>query len=381
MCVGNNGIVVGDLILKGGGDPWLVKERFWLLLRELRQRGIQRIEGDLVIDDSLFDDAAIARHTLDGRVHRAYNTRPSAVLTNFAVTLFRIRRTGEKLAVDVEPPAVTLRVQNQVIPLSGTCAGRIGGIKMDVVSQGPEQTTVRFHGKYPPTCGEHRRLRRVLPHHQYVYGLFRSLWEEMGGSQTGGWRTGQVPEKARLWVNFKSVPLSAVTRNINKYSNNVMAEAILKTLGAADYGYPGTASKGLAVVAKFRNEALGTSLTNYVQADGSGLSNLNRVSPRQVVELLQHAHSDFHFGPEFVSSMKISGMDGFNPRPFRDPPLVGELRLKSGHIRGVNTLSGYAHAESGRTVAFCIMINGHKSQQWEIDLRVAELSKIIRSSY
>jgi len=190
-----------------------------------------------------------------------------------------------------------------------------------------------------------------------------------------------LPKPLQLLYTIHSEPLGRLALDVNKYSNNVMAEAILKTLGAADYGHPGTASKGLAVVAQFRNETLGTSLTDYVQADGSGLSNLNRVSPRQVVELLQHAHSDFHFGPEFVASMKISGMDGFNPRPFRDPPLVGELRLKSGHIRGVNTLSGYAHTESGRTVAFCLMINGHKSQQWEVDQRVAEFSKIIRLSY
>ena len=100
-----------------------------------------------------------------------------------------------------------------------------------------------------------------------------------------------------------------------------------------------------------------------------------------MVELLQFAYGDFHLGPEFIASMKISGRDGFNPPPFRDPPLVDEMRLKSGHIRGVNTLSGYAHTESGRVVAFCLMINDHRSQQWEIDQRVAELSRFILSSY
>jgi D-alanyl-D-alanine carboxypeptidase len=105
------------------------------------------------------------------------------------------------------------------------------------------------------------------------------------------------------------------------------------------------------------------------------------VSPRQVVELLRFAYADFHLGPEFVASMKISGRDGFNPRPFRDPPLLDEMRLKSGHIRGVNTLSGYAHTASGRVVAFCLMINDHRSQQWEIDQRVAEISQVILSSY
>ena len=365
----NNGILEGDLILKGGGDPWLVKERFWLLLRELRQRGIQRIEGDLVIDDSLFDNAAIARHTLDGRVHRAYNTRPSAVLTNFAVTLFRIRRTGEKLAVDVEPPAVTLRVQNQVIPLSGTCAGRIGGIKMDVVSQGPEQTTVRFHGKYPPTCGEHRRLRRVLPHHQYVYGLFRSLWEEMGGSQTGGWRTGQVPEKARLWVNFKSVPLSAVTRNINKYSNNVMSRNLLLTLGAEYAEIPARPAGGSRAIHEWLEDA-GLEVPGLVVTNGAGLSRDARLTARGLGQLLEH----MHYSPvaaEFKTSLPIAGTDGTVRRRFRGVGKRGQLRLKTGLLRNVRAIAGYAQTVTGKTWVV-VLLHNHSSADGAFGRQIQE---------
>jgi D-alanyl-D-alanine carboxypeptidase/D-alanyl-D-alanine-endopeptidase (penicillin-binding protein 4) len=180
---------------------------------------------------------------------------------------------------------------------------------------------------------------------------------------------------------IRSEPLARLVMDLNKFSNNVMAESILKTMGAVEYGTPGTTTKGLAVVARFLNEDLDAPLNSYIMADGSGLSDLNRFSPHQVVDLLIHAYSDFHIGPEFVASLKLGGVDGWNPRPFRDPPLVGEMRLKSGHIRGVNTLSGYAHTESGRVVAFCVLINDHRSQQWEIDQRMAEISQVLLASY
>jgi len=351
----NNGTLKGDLIFKGGGDPWLVKERFWLLLRELRQRGVQRIEGDLVIDDSLFDNAAIAGQTLDGKVYRAYNTRPSAVLANFAVTLFRIHRNGQRLAVDVEPPAVTLRVENQVTPLSGACAGRIGGILMDVVNEDSDQTTVQFRGKYPPACGEHRRLRRVLTHHQYVYGLFRSLWEEIGGSLTGSWRLGQVPDKARLWVNFKSVPLADVTRNINKYSNNVMSRNLLLTLGAEYVGTPARPAGGSRAIRDWLQDA-GLEVPQLVITNGAGLSRDARLTARGLGQLLEHMYSS-PVAAEFKASLPIAGTDGTVRRRFRGVGKRGQLRLKTGLLRNVRAIAGYAQTAPGKTWVVVLLHN------------------------
>ena len=329
--------IAGNLWALGRGAPDIVEEQLWVAARAIHAHGITLINGDLVVDDRYFDNERFGQRWPGGvQVQEAYHAPIGALMANYSAY-----RKGDEW-VAVEDPALYFGERLHALL-------DLAGVKIS---------------------GEVRR-----PTIDELTTLMLSEGIHPDNSRSG------LPGPLQLLYTIHSEPLGRLVLDVNKYSNNVMAETILKTLGAAEYGHPGTASKGLAVVAQFRNEALGTSLTDYVQADGSGLSNLNRVSPRQVVELLQHAQSNFHFGPEFVASMKISGMDGFNPRPFRDPPLVGELRLKSGHIRGVNTLSGYAHTESGRTVAFCVMINGHKSQQWEIDQRVAELSKIIVSSY
>jgi D-alanyl-D-alanine carboxypeptidase/D-alanyl-D-alanine-endopeptidase (penicillin-binding protein 4) len=153
-----------------------------------------------------------------------------------------------------------------------------------------------------------------------------------------------------------------------------MAETLLRTLGAVEYGAPGTDAKGIAVVTAFLQEQLGITADGFVQADGSGLSAQNRFTPVQVVGLLEYAERDFHVGPELLASLKISGLDGWSPAPFKYAPLKGELRVKSGHIRGVNTLGGILHTASDQLIVFAFMVNGHRAQQWEIDQRMAEMT-------
>jgi D-alanyl-D-alanine carboxypeptidase/D-alanyl-D-alanine-endopeptidase (penicillin-binding protein 4) len=326
-----------DLWALGRGAPDTVEEQLWLASRAIYRRGISRVTGDLVVDDRFFDAARFGEGWPGGaQTSESYHAPISALMANYSA-----RREGTEWVAVADPAMHFGERLKELLGLAG----------------------VRLEGRVrAPSAAELETF--VVP-----------ADVDPGNSRMG------IPEGLELLYTIDSEPLGRLAFDVNKFSNNVMAENILKTLGAAEYGHPGTATKGLAVIARFRNEVLGTELTGYVQADGSGLSDLNRVSPRQVAELLHHAYADFHLGPEFVASLKISGLDGWNPRAFRDPPLLGEMRLKSGHIRGVNTLSGYAHAESGRVVAFCMMINGHRSQQWEIDQRVAELSQIILSSY
>ncbi|MGD8328176.1 MAG: D-alanyl-D-alanine carboxypeptidase [Acidobacteriota bacterium] len=330
-------IIAGDVWALGRGAPDTVEEQLWVAARALSTRGIRRIEGDIVVDDSFFDRQRYGEGWPGGiQVREAYHAPIGALMANYSAY-----RDGNDWVAVQEPDLYFGERLRELLGLAGvTVTG-----------------TVRR-----PTDAEATLLGGVDE-------------IDAGNSRIG------LPDGLTLLYTIHSEPLGRLVLDLNKFSNNVMAENMLKTLGAVEYGPPGTATKGLAVVAKFRHEVLGTALTDYVQADGSGLSDLDRVSPRQVVDLLRFAYGDFHLGPEFIASMKISGRDGFNPRPFRDPPLLDEMRLKSGHINGVNTLSGYAHTESGRVVAFCLMINGHHAQQWEIDQRVAELSQVILSSY
>ena len=333
----NGSLIEGDLWVLGRGAPDTVEEQLWVAAHAIRRQGIERISGDIVVDDRFFDAERYGKGWPGGvQTSEAYHAPISALMANYSA----VRRGDEWVAV----PDAAVHFGERLHELLG-----LAGVAIDGTVRVPDS----------------EELIRV------------AVAADADPENALGTLSGEL----ELLYSIDSEPLGRLVADVNKFSNNVMAETILKTLGAVEYGAPGTMTKGLAVVARFRNEVLGTELTGYVQADGSGLSSLNRVSPRQVVDLLAYAYNDFHLGPELVASLKISGLDGFNPRPFREPPLVGEMRLKSGHIRGVNTLSGYVHTESGRVVAFCVMINDHRAQQWEIDQRVAELSKIILSSY
>lgn len=333
----SEGTLTGDLWVLGRGAPDIVEEKLWLAARALKDTGLDRISGDLVVDDRYFDDRRYPEGWPGGIQRReAYHAPISALMANYAA-----RRVDNRWRA-VEDPALHLGERlRELLALAG----------------------VRLEGRVRrPTAGE----QTAVPPPEAVPAGDDGL---------------HIPGQLTLIHTIRSEPLGRLVLDLNKFSNNPAAECVVKTLGAQDYGPPGTTTKGLATVARFLNEVLGIPLNAYIQADGSGLSALNRFSPRQLVQLLQYAHRDFHLGPEFVSSFKLGGLDGWNPRPFRDPPLVGELRVKSGHIRGVNTLAGYAHTQGGKTLAFCLMVNGHRAPQWEVDQRIAEISRFLLTSY
>jgi D-alanyl-D-alanine carboxypeptidase/D-alanyl-D-alanine-endopeptidase (penicillin-binding protein 4) len=333
----DEGVIRGDLWVLGRGAPDIVEEQLWLAARAIQRRGIERIAGDLVVDDRFFDNRRDAEGWPGGNQTReAYHAPISALMANYSA----YRDGNDWLAV----PDAALHFGERLRELLG-----FAGVDLEGRVRYPSAEEIAAVPSPLDATPENSRVA--------------------------------LPAELSLLYTIHSEPLGRLVMDLNKFSNNVMAETILKTLGAVEYGQPGTTTKGLAVVARFLDEELGTPLNTYIMADGSGLSDLNRFSAHQVVDLLTYAYSDFHVGPEFISSLKLGGLDGWNPRPFKDPPLVGEMRLKSGHIKGVNTLSGYAHAGSGRVVAFCVMINEHSSQQWEIDQRMAEISQVLLASY
>lgn len=333
----HDGVIEGDLWVLGRGAPDLVEEQLWVGARAVRRQGLTRVIGDIVVDDRFFDAVRYAEGWPGGiQVQEAYHAPVGALMANYAA----FRQDDEWRAV--EDPAVHLG--ERLHELLG-----LAGVAVEGRARRPDEAELAL---VPPPVDAVPDRARV-----------------------------GFPEALDLLYTFSSEPLGRLVLDLNKFSNNVVAEVILKTLGAVEFGAPGTTTRGLGVVARFLDEELGIPLNSYVQADGSGLSRLDRFSPRQVVELLDHAWTDFHLGPEFVSSLKVAGLDGWNPPRFRAPPLMGEMRLKSGHIRGVNTLSGYVHTGSGRTVAFCIMVNEHRAAQWEVDDRMAELARLVIESY
>ena len=214
---------------------------------------------------------------------------------------------------------------------------------------------VRFSGDYPSSCGTHRWNRVVLTPTQMLYGVIKSIWEDMGGTLDGELKVGRRTADARLLYSIDSRPLAELIRGMNKYSNNVMTRQLLLTLGAEQYGPPGTEKKGAAAIKDWlRSQKL--MFPGLVLENGAGLSRSARISAEHLGRFLLAAY-DSPFMPEFLSSLPLSGMEGTMRERFRNGPLSGKIRAKTGTLDGVSALAGYLSASRGKTYVVVIMQN------------------------
>ena len=372
-----DGVLDGDLVLKGHGDPFLVVEEFWKMLGDLRARGVQRITGDLVVDDSHFDVPDLDPGAFDGQPFRLYNVVPSAALVNFKAIEFQFFTTNDGKRVDIRmhPYMPNVKITNQLTVKQGKCAGYNYGIEMSV----PEPAVadhVIFSGAFPSACRSHTMHRTLLQPSTYAYGTFKRLWTHWGGTIEGGVREGTAPP-GRPLVVWSSRPLAEIIRPLNKWSNNVMTRLLLYSLAAAEFKPPYTKQQGIDVLHGYLREN-GLDDSDLVIDNGSGLSRDTRVTARFMNDLLRHAYAH-PLMPEFISSMSLNGLDGTTRRRFRGRPEAGRMHLKTGRLDNVAAIAGYVVASSGKTYTLSLLINHANAHQGSgIEIQNAVLRWIYR---
>ena len=351
-----DGVLNGDLYLKGYGDPKLTFEAFWLLLRQLHSRGIREIRGDLVLDRTHFEPIQHEPGAFDGEPLRPYNVGPDALLVNYkAVRFVFLPDNGQKtVAVIAEPQPAQLDVLNLLKLGDGPCNDWREAVRPDVTLHDTRARIV-FTGTYPAECGEKTWHLGLLDHPQYVHGVFRQLWQELGGTLGGGMREATLPEGARLLASSESPTLAEVVREINKFSNNVMARQLLLTLGAESGKRPARAQDGeRAVRAWLTQKSL--SFPELTLENGSGLSRRERISAESMARLL-HAAYRAPVMPEFVSSMPIVAVDGTMKKRLNGKPVAGHAHIKGGTLEGVRTMAGYVLDIKGKQQIVVLFIN------------------------
>lgn len=352
------GILETDLYLQGGGDPYLVLERYWLLVRELRLRGVREIRGDLIIDNSLYDMGNVDPGDFDGQPYDTYNVIPDALLVNFQAINFRLQpdaRAG-RVSIVADPLPANLRIRNQLQLVDGACNSQNSRINFTVEELGG-RNEVTFSGRFSRRCNEYRFRRSLMQAPEYAYGVFRSLWEESGGVLRGGFRRGVVPtDGMQLLARLDSVSLREVVTGINKFSNNVMARHLLLTLGLERFGPPATIQKG-QVAAREELMRLGLSFPELNIGNGSGLARETRISVANLNRVLLEA-SRGRWASELEASMALAGLDGTARRRFADVEFAGHAHLKTGTLNNVYALSGYVRTPSGKRFAVSMIQNG-----------------------
>jgi D-alanyl-D-alanine carboxypeptidase/D-alanyl-D-alanine-endopeptidase (penicillin-binding protein 4) len=350
-----DGVLEGDLYIKGYGDPYLVIEHFWRFLRALRKGGLTEIRGDLIIDQGYFEPAPGRPADFDRRPHRAYNVQPQALLVNFQAVNFRFQPQPHQQRVQIvaDPQPAQLAIDNRVRLTSGPCRGGARGVGARVTEHTGTRKMV-FRGHYSVHCGDDDFYRVVAESGSYIHGVFKTLWLEMGGRFAGGVREGVVPDDAMLLHSAVSPPLSEIIRVVNKYSNNVMTRQLLLTLGAERQGAPGTVEKGIAAIHDWLGQR-GLEFAELVFENGSGLSREERISARHLGAVLLAAWQSPYM-PEFLASLPILSVDGTLKRR-AGGGLAGRAHLKTGSINNVRAQAGIVLDESGRRLVVVILHN------------------------
>ena len=380
-----DGLLNGNVYLRGSGDPRFTIEHLWALLRQLRVRGIQQIAGDVVLDRTAFNVPSLDPGAFDDKPMRPYNVGPDGLLLNFRALRFTLLPDNGKPRVLMETPSEGLRVDNQLRAGNGDCGSNWKDfINVRLI---PENTGNRleFSGTYSALCGEKALNLSPLPADAQASGLIRALWEELGGKLSGQVRAGSVPIGAKLLAQHESAPLADAVRDINKFSNNVMARQVFLTLG--NDAAPATAERSKQRIADWL-AARNLRFDELVLDNGSGLSRLERISADSLNRLLLDAWKN-PVMPEFVSSMPIVGIDGTMKKRLNASDATGRAHIKTGTLDGVKTASGYALDALGRRYAFTFLINHQKAQAgsaaidallvWVAQRRVGEKAPVLEN--
>ena len=351
------GVLSGDLHLKGGGDPKLTYDQFGRLLRQIRARGIREIRGDLVLDRSAFASNGADPARFDAQPMRPYNVAPDALLLNFkAVTLQLIPDPVQKtLAISMEPAPVNLDLINKTTLGNGNgCGDWKERLRADVFAHGPT-TRLVLTGVFPQSCGEQRWNMAVQEHPVFVLGVFQQLWAELGGTLMGGVREGPVPAEARAVGVLPSPTLGEVVRDINKFSNNVMARQLFLTLGMeAGHRPAGTADADAAIRSWL--DARGIALPELVLENGSGLSRRERISAEGLGRVLQAAWKSAVM-PELMASLPVTATDGTMRKRLKQNGVAGQAHIKTGSLEGVRSIAGYVLDRTGRRWVVVFFVN------------------------
>ena len=372
--------LLGDLVLKGYGDPYLVLEEFWKLLRALRRVGLEHISGDLVLDDSYFDVDEGDPGAFDGQPYRAYNVVPNALLLNFKAVNFQFLAdpVNGRVNIATDPILSNLDIRNDLELVDGPCTGYQAGISFNHADAKTLDKIV-FDGGFSRRCRPYSMSRTVLQHDTYAFGLFQSLWREVGGRLGGSVRREIVPADAMRVMIWQSRPLGEVIRSINKNSNNVMTRQLLYTLAAEKLGAPGTRENGIKAVREFLTSR-GLDDSSLTLTNGAGLARDEKVSARLLADILRAAQQSA-YAPEFIASLSLGGMDGTTRGRFGETSGNGRMHVKTGRIDHVSALAGYLHAAAGKNYVVAIMLNtqdAHRGPGQELEEAVTQWVQALR---
>ena len=350
------GVLNGDLIIKGYGNPKLTLENFWLMLRELKLRGLSEIRGDLVLDRGYFKVENGDTSRFDNEPYRPYNVVPDALLLNFkSIRLQFIPDIYKKtVSVIADPKPPQLEIVNNLTLADESCGDWKPKETSDIQATA-QSARIVLNGGYPLGCGEQIWHVALFSHPQYVYSVFKELWQELGGKIKGTVREAETPGEARLLFIGESVTLGEAVRDINKWSNNVMTRQLFLTIGVETSHLPATPEQSALAIKQWLAEK-SLSFPELVLENGAGLSRNERISARHLGLLLLAAYKS-PLMPELIASLPLASVDGTMKKRLNGNGVSGRAHLKTGSLEGVKAIAGYVLDHKGRMVVVVCLVN------------------------
>ena len=345
-----DGVWQGNVYIQGSGDPRLGVEQLWLLMRRIQALGIRQIQGDIVLDRSVFSVPAQDPGGFDGEPLRPYNAAPEALLINFKSLLVQlVPDPAHKVArVHIEPPLAGVKWPATVPLSAGDCNDYRTGLKADF----QQALSIGFAGTYPLTCGEKTWPVAYSDPLQFASRAVGGMWLQLGGQLSGSVRDGSVPSGAKPVLTHESATLAELVRDINKFSNNVMAQQLFLTLSWQPQGQ-GRFEASREVVSRWWRTRIGAEA--LVLDNGSGLSRQERITATGLGRLLSQAWTA-PYATELMSSLPLAGQDG-TLRRYASSTVA---HLKTGSLRDVVGVAGYVDGARGeRWVVVAIINHAH----------------------
>jgi serine-type D-Ala-D-Ala carboxypeptidase/endopeptidase (penicillin-binding protein 4) len=355
------GKTVVDLYLRGNGDPFLHWDHLLEMAERLRRKGVTEVSGDLIVDDTAYDDGFTPPAFDQKKEQAPYRTTTGAVSASYsALTVIVVPgKPGAKPRVSFDPPNDYAIIENSATTVASK--KEVGKNPLSVeVRAAKGRSRLIVSGKTWPGGGATVRKRVDAPT-IYAGYLMKSALESLGITVKGEVRRGQPAGATTLLAGHSSLATPILVGLMQKYSNNFMAEMLFKSLDLGDK--PATWAGATEAVQTFLDKA-GLARDAYKLTNGSGLYDANKLSARQFTTVLAYMAGRHDLWPEYLSSFANAGVDGTLGRRMRGTPARGTARAKTGTLNGVSTLSGYVTSQSGRRFAYSVLFNKAPGGAW-----------------
>ena len=345
-----------NVYLKGGGDPSFVSENMWFLVNELTRSGIKNFSGDIIVDDTLFDEVRYDESRESTRVDRAYDSPVGAMSFNWnAVNIFvKPTQPGKKARVVVDPESNFFDLVNNTNTVYAAKKDLAAGISNS-------EKLITVSGDVPQDAPEKAIFKGIEAPAMWAGANFKFFLEQRGIKVAGKIRQGLTPENAELLASYESKNLSYIMSDMNKFSNNFVAEMLTKGMAAQEMKMHATLKRGVEIIQE-ELAKVGVGPDEVIIKNPSGLTRDNQISAEAMNKVLTVIKNDFSLFPTFVDSLPIAGIDGTLKKRFKETIGEGWIRAKTGYINNVVSLAGYAGRRDGRVLTFSFLYNGPRDE-------------------